>query len=66
MNDEVFVLNAILIEQIQSLPDTTITLTNGKKMLVKNSYEEVVHLTTMFYKEIGLQQVYKQVGDDSE
>lgn len=66
MNDEVFILNAILIEQIQSLPDTTITLINGKKMLVKNSYEEVVHLTTMFYKEIGLQQVYKQVGDDSE
>ena len=66
LNGDVFTLNAILIEQVQSLPDTTITLINGKKVLVMNSYDEVVRLTTIFYKQIGLQQVYNQVGEEDE
>lgn len=68
LNGDAFTLNATLIEQVQSLPDTTITLINGKKILVKNSFEEVVRLTTLFYKEIGLQQLqlYKQVGEEDE
>lgn len=66
LNGDLFTLNAILIEQVETLPDTTITLINGKKVLVKNSQEEVVRLTTMFYKQVGLQQVYRQVGENDE
>lgn len=66
LNGQPFILNAILIEQVESLPDTTITLINGKKVLVQNPYEEVVHLTALFYKQIGLQQVCKRVGENNE
>ena len=53
LNGEEFTLNAFLVEQIQSLPDTTITLTNGKKIVVQTSEEEVVHKIKNFYKQIG-------------
>lgn len=66
LNGDSFALNALLIEQIQSLPDTTITLINGKKVIVQNTLEEVLHLTEQFYRKIGLQRVYKQVGDENE
>ncbi|MEJ8765369.1 MULTISPECIES: flagellar FlbD family protein [unclassified Oceanobacillus] len=66
LNGESFALNVILIEQVQALPDTTITLINGKKVIVQNTVGEVLHLIKMFYKEIGLQEVYKQVGDQNE
>ncbi|MHA6251289.1 flagellar FlbD family protein [Oceanobacillus sp. CAU 1775] len=67
MNGDVFTLNAVLIEQIESLPDTTITLINGKKMLVKNSNQEVRDLAIKFYQKIGLQQInHQQVGEENE
>lgn len=55
LNNELFTLNALLIEQIESLPDTTITLINGKKVLVKNPEKEVIDLLTTYYQKIGLQ-----------
>lgn len=66
LNGDTFTLNAILIEQVEALSDTTITLINGKKVLAKNSCEEVIRFTAMFYKQVGLQQVYKQVGENNE
>jgi flagellar protein FlbD len=41
-NDTEFILNAELIETIEQTPDTVITLTNGKKLLVEESMDEVV------------------------
>ncbi len=66
LNGDLFSLNALLIEQVQAMPDTTITLINGKKVIVQNPPEEVLVLIQKYYKEIGLQQVYKQVGDQNE
>ena len=37
-----FVLNAEIIETIEETPDTVITLTNGKKIIVEESMEDVV------------------------
>ncbi|WP_448531206.1 flagellar FlbD family protein [Pseudothermotoga sp.] len=37
-----FVLNAEMIETVEALPDTTITLFSGKKYIVQESVEEVV------------------------
>lgn len=54
LNGETFLLNALMIEQIQSFPDTTITLHNGKKIVVKNKETEVSDLITSCYKQIGL------------
>ena len=37
-----FVLNAEIIETIEETPDTVITLTNGKKLIVEEDMDEVV------------------------
>ncbi|MCM3594294.1 flagellar FlbD family protein [Metabacillus idriensis] len=54
LNGKSFTLNAIYIEQVESFPDTTITLTNGKKFVVKESESAVSSLTRNFYKDIHL------------
>lgn len=45
-------LNAFLIEQIESLPDTTITLTTGKKLVVRETADVVCGRITQFLKQI--------------
>jgi len=42
MNNKEFILNVDLIEIIEETPDTIITLTNGHKMIVKESSEEII------------------------
>jgi len=60
-----FTLNALFIEQIQSFPDTTtITLTNGKKIVVKTKRSVIMEKVTDYYQQIGLSgSVQKQVID---
>jgi len=41
MNHEKFILNADHIEKIEEMPETIITLINGKKYIVLESIEEV-------------------------
>lgn len=36
------ILNAEIIETIEQTPDTVITLTNGKKLIVEEKMEEIV------------------------
>jgi flagellar protein FlbD len=54
LNGKQFTLNAIYIEQIEAFPDTTITLTNGKKFVVRESVEDVIVLVKDFYKNISI------------
>ena len=42
MNNKDFILNADHIEKIEEVPETLITLTNGKKYIVLESVEEIV------------------------
>lgn len=37
-----FILNAELIETIEETPDTVITLTSGRKLIVEDSMDQVV------------------------
>lgn len=48
MNDSKYTLNSDLIEVIEETPDTVITLTTGKKFIVKESSEEIVKLITEY------------------
>lgn len=66
LNGDKFVLNAILIEQIQAFPDTTITLSNNKKMVVKEPIDQVLKLTEEFYQKIGLISLTEKVTGDTE
>ncbi|WP_087972901.1 flagellar FlbD family protein [Oceanobacillus rekensis] len=66
LNGDPFILNAVLIEQVQSLPDTTISLTNGKIIVVKDEASEVTRMITDYYQLIGLQQVHRKAGEENE
>ncbi|MFX3618466.1 MAG: flagellar FlbD family protein [Sporolactobacillus sp.] len=48
-----FLLNPFLIEQIEALPDTTITLTTGKKLVVKESPDTVSERIRQFLKSVS-------------
>jgi flagellar protein FlbD len=54
LNNRPFLLNTMLIEQIESFPDTTITLLNGKKIVVLDSLEDVKLKINQFYQSVGL------------
>lgn len=41
-NDADVIVNADLIEFVESTPDTLISLTSGKKVMVKESVEDVI------------------------
>ncbi|MED3552184.1 flagellar FlbD family protein [Cytobacillus praedii] len=65
LNGKAFVLNAVFIEVIESFPDTTITLTNGRKYVVKESEEAVVKLVKDFYQSVSLLG-HQHVGEDED
>ncbi len=52
MNGDEIILNANHIETIESKPDTTITLVNDKKYLVKESKDEVLSLIYEYFHKI--------------
>lgn len=52
MNGEHFTLNADLIEMIEEMPDTVITMTNGRKIIVKESRQNVKSLVKYYKSEI--------------
>ncbi|MBQ4057761.1 MAG: flagellar FlbD family protein [Lachnospiraceae bacterium] len=47
-NDMKFTVNAEIIEFVEETPDTVISLTTGKKILVKESRQEVVDLVISY------------------
>ena len=54
LNDIKFMVNADIIEMVEERPDTVVTLTTGKKMIVKESRQEIRDLViayrrSMFY-----------------
>jgi len=59
-----FTINAMYIEKIESLPDTTITLVNGRKYFVQESETDVIQLSTAFYQAIGFKSWHMQAGED--
>ncbi|HUI10295.1 MAG TPA: flagellar FlbD family protein [Bacteroidota bacterium] len=42
LQDQKIIVNAELIEFVEATPDTMITTTSGKKMIVKETVEDVV------------------------
>ncbi len=52
LNDEKVTVNADLIEMIEEVPETVITFTNGKKIIVKESRQKVKNLVILYRMEI--------------
>ncbi|WP_114743674.1 flagellar FlbD family protein [Falsibacillus pallidus] len=66
LNGKTFVLNALYIETVEAFPDTTITLTNGKKYVVTESVEQVRMFILQFYQSINLLGKYDLEGMNDE
>ncbi|WP_227935817.1 flagellar FlbD family protein [Alkalihalobacillus deserti] len=61
LNGQPFLLNVILIEQIEAFPDTTITLISGKKIVVRNNMKDIKAIINKQFTEIGLIGIHKEV-----
>ncbi|MEP0814745.1 MAG: flagellar FlbD family protein [bacterium] len=57
INGEAFVLNCDLIESIEAAPDTILKLTNGKKVIVRETVKEVVMRVVEFRRRIHILEV---------
>jgi len=53
LNGEKVYINAVLIESIEEKPDTLITLTNGKKLIVREKAHEIAGLVKRYMQGIG-------------
>ncbi|WP_446897148.1 flagellar FlbD family protein [Clostridium sp. LBM24168] len=52
LDNKEFILNADKIERLDAIPESVITLTNGKKFLVKESNEEIVEKVIDYKRKI--------------
>ncbi|MBE5895044.1 MAG: flagellar FlbD family protein [Lachnospiraceae bacterium] len=52
LNGTVLLINAELIECVEETPDTVITLTTGRKLIVKESRQDVKNLVKSYRREI--------------
>ncbi|MEE3467775.1 MAG: flagellar FlbD family protein [Eubacterium sp.] len=54
MNGTIMSLNDDLIESVEETPDTVIALTTGKKVIVKESRQEIKELVKIARREIHI------------
>lgn len=64
LNDEQVMVNPHLIETIEETPDTVITLTNGKKFIVKEPAAEVVK-RIVHYRQVINNKNFSDISDFS-
>lgn len=57
INGNAFVLNANLIETVESIPETKVTLTNGKFYLVLETKAEVIDKVVEYNKRVFFNKV---------
>ena len=57
LNGSSFVLNSNLIETIETIPETKVTLTNGKYFLVGEQKEEIVQKIITYNRQIFIDTV---------
>lgn len=53
LNGVKILVNEDLIETVEETPDTVLSLTNGKKILVKERRQEVKNLVKSFKREVS-------------
>ena len=52
LNGAKMLVNTSLIETVEETPDTVITLTSGKKIIVKESRQEVKNLVKLYENDL--------------
>lgn len=53
LNDKEIIINAELIESIEENPDTTITMTTGRKFIAKETSKEIVNKVVEYKRKIS-------------
>ena len=66
LNGKAFSINALYIETVEAFPDTTITLTTGRKFIVLESEKEVRARIAAFYQQIQVLSNPHLRGDEDE
>lgn len=66
LNGKAFSINALYIETVEAFPDTTITLTTGRKFIVLESEKEVRARIIAFYRQIQVLSNPHLRGDEDE
>lgn len=54
LNGSKVMINALLIETVEETPDTVVTLTTGKKLVVKEKAHELVMAVQNYLRSIGV------------
>ena len=54
LNNSELVINADLIEFVEATPDTLISLTTGKKIVVRESTDEIIDRVAQFKRMSGI------------
>ena len=65
INGEMLVVNCFLIEFIEATPDTTISLTTGHKLMVRESVDEVIGKAAEYQRRAGVSP-YRRTQTDME
>ena len=53
LNGQQFMVNAELVELVESTPDTIISLTTGKKFMVRETVEDVVDRIIQYRRQVS-------------
>ncbi len=53
LNGQLIVLNADLIEFVEEIPDTIISLTTGKKIMVQENAEQIIEKVIAYKRNAG-------------
>lgn len=59
LNDKEITINADLIELIEENPDTTITMTTGRKLIAKETNKEIIDKVIEYKRKISYNQFNK-------
>ncbi len=57
LNDVKFTVNADIIELVEETPDTVVTLTTGRKIIVKESRQDITNLVISYRRAIFCSQL---------
>ena len=52
LNGSILTINEDFIETVEETPDTVITMSTGRRIIIKESRQEVVNLVKLFRKEL--------------
>ena len=64
LNGKKYFLNALYIESVEANPDTTITMTNGKKLVVATAESEIIQSIHQFYRSINVLGMGQEDNDE--